>query len=281
MKLNYGDTMNIIMIGESGVGKTTYMASSYGNLKNGLDLGGKIFLHENLKIGTNQYLEDIYDNYESYNMSGTVKPNKYELDIIWNKRCVLSFNWVDIKGGDIHSDINTDEYNYLANLLVEANSIMAFFSCEDIDNMLRGLDTNGTIAEQVKRLVTLINRTIDNRTSGTTVVIILTKVDLRPHSQRSISTFFNQEFANIPNTKVNCFFVASVPKHEKNVTIPLLELMTLGIIQQLDHDRTYGTWKERHDWILVRRMTACAKGLCDYLYRSTRDRMWIDESSRL
>jgi len=120
--------MKITMIGDSAVGKTTFMMSTYGLMREGIQ-GFRV------KCTDKQADAKLCDAYQLFRKRGiypsaTVQMNRYSYNFYSSGDFVMGFTLTDIRGESIH-DIDIQE---LHRELEDSDAVLLFLSAYDIVN---------------------------------------------------------------------------------------------------------------------------------------------------
>lgn len=117
--------MNVMMIGHSGAGKTTYMTAMYELLSNGIN-GFSIKardtdLHKRLLVLSNEMKKGRYP-------AATDIHTEYCFQLQHNRSDVLPFTWYDYRGGALtQRNEHSSEVTDLVNRVAAANALIVFF----------------------------------------------------------------------------------------------------------------------------------------------------------
>jgi len=159
--------MKIVMLGPTGVGKTTYMASVYGELqrevkgftlratdreerKNLLELADKVLLGQ-YPAATNQRSE-------------------YKFELRYQGKAVLPITWADYRGGALLETQNSQQARSLAGDLEDADGLMIFCDCQV-------LAQNANRQKHLARMVRLVSQAVQKLDKPLSLSVILTKSD--------------------------------------------------------------------------------------------------------
>lgn len=159
--------MKIIMLGNSSVGKTTYMASLYGIMQQKID-------GFSLKAANNS------DHNEWLNLAQAIANNNYppstnqkaEYDFFlqYQGNNIFAFRWFDYRGRAIREKQDSSEAKFLVENLKEADGIIMFCDSEALTNQNRK-------ANEIRRMTVLINQVLQSLERPMYISIILSKVD--------------------------------------------------------------------------------------------------------
>ena len=115
--------MKIVMLGHTGVGKTTYMASLYGILQN--PING--FTLRAQSTQDHAQLMDLYHqiHYGTY-PEATMQRGQYDFLLRYEGKTAYPFTWVDYRGGALRELRDSFETQQLMQELKEAEGIVMF-----------------------------------------------------------------------------------------------------------------------------------------------------------
>ena len=159
--------MKILMVGNKDSGKTTYMASSFRVLENGIN---------NFYIDTDDDSKRWFQRVSSAITNGsypsaTDKRQNYSLKLYhWNKE-ILDFEWVDYNGGVI---TEKDVTNFKQDI-DDSDSIMIFLEADALWKKLHYVN-------RLKRIISLIQEHLEKYAKPLlSVIIVVTKYDKIPN----------------------------------------------------------------------------------------------------
>ena len=158
--------MNIVMVGDSAVGKTTFMMSTYGLMSEGEIGGFKVRCKDER---ARKKLENAFQAFRTRGVypPATVQMHEYEYDFFCDVRDnVMSFTLTDIRGESIHS-YDIDE---LDEKLRSADTMMLFLNGYDI---VQGLD----ISEQIDDIYILMNNSFSCGDKEKLIMVVFTQMD--------------------------------------------------------------------------------------------------------
>lgn len=159
--------MRIVMLGHSGVGKTTYMAAVYGELQSP---HGGFFLRAEDPDDHRRFL-DIADRISVGEYpAGTDQRETYRFILRHRTQDVFSFDWADYRGGALMEQSVTDETRKVREDLVRADGVVIF--CDS-----RKLQRGQSTAKEMGRLSQLLGSSLASVDKDLPVVIVLTKRD--------------------------------------------------------------------------------------------------------
>lgn len=160
--------MKIIMLGHTGVGKTTYMASMYGTLQ--APINGFSLLTQNSTHHT-ELLNEFRKIRQGRYPLATAQRGQYDFSLVFQGKPVFPFQWIDYRGGALIERQNTSvEAQRLVSELCEADGILMF--C-DSDPKVRM-----KVKSQIGRMITLVGQAVRNGDKALIIAVIFTKADL-------------------------------------------------------------------------------------------------------
>jgi tellurite resistance protein len=159
--------MKIVMLGNTGVGKTTYMASLYGMMQqrikgfslkavNTLDESGLLELAKAISQGRYPFATD--------------QRSEYDFTLQYQGKSVLQFCWSDYRGGAIVESQSSEQAQALVQDLQSADGIMMFCDCQ-------ALSTGNVRASEIRRMTTLVTQALQTVDHPIALAIVLTKTD--------------------------------------------------------------------------------------------------------
>lgn len=164
--------MNIVMLGHSGVGKTSLMACMYLSMSNEVkaeDTGFRFVAVDPkdhaqlLKVGRQIYITGDYP-------SRTAFSTAYKLALQYRGAHVMEFTWTDYRGGALVSD-DEEELKELMEDLSQADAILAFF---DATELCRDDDER---SEEIGRLTAILGSAVGSSDRTLPLSLVLTKSD--------------------------------------------------------------------------------------------------------
>ncbi|MET9059597.1 TRAFAC clade GTPase domain-containing protein [Streptomyces antibioticus] len=162
--------MNIVMLGHSNAGKTTYIAMMYDLMRRGYG-GFKIraqdgALDRELRSAADAVRQGSYPPPSS-------RREQHVFRLSHGRRTVADFTWTDYRGGALSGRTDDEETSRVLAELTEADGIVVFVDAPHLAEDARG-------AREVRRLTVLLQRAMEGRTSRIPVVLAYTKADLLP-----------------------------------------------------------------------------------------------------
>lgn len=160
--------MNIVMLGHSNAGKTTYIAMMYALMRKGYG-GFKVraedgALDRELRAAADAVRQGSYPPPSS-------RREQHVFRLSHGRRTVAGFTWTDYRGGALSSRTDDEETARVLAELTGANGIVVFVDAHHLAHGDRG-------GREVRRLTVLLQRAMEGRTSRIPVVLAYTKADL-------------------------------------------------------------------------------------------------------
>lgn len=212
--------MKILMIGNKESGKTTYMASAFGLLNDGV-AGFHINTDNSTKTWYRRLFQAIKDG--AYpNASDKRDNHSFKLNCLG--RDVLDFEWIDYNGGIIKS-IDANEF---MNDIDSCDGVMLFFDA-------KALYDNNPSVHSVRRILSLISQKLGNiQSSLFSVILVVTKVDLLDSVENYVDAIkpLNAFIENtIDNERIYARIVPVSCSRSGfyNVELPILDILDSGL----------------------------------------------------
>ncbi|MBB5102287.1 TRAFAC clade GTPase domain-containing protein [Streptomyces spectabilis] len=160
--------MNIVMLGHSQAGKTTYMALMYSTMNNG-PYGFEVLCqdraqHQQLLLAARAVLRGDYP-------PPTDHRQVYELKLRHGPSDLVDFRWRDHRGGALTERSTSGQSAELRRDLLAADALVVFVDAYELLTSPRG-------ARKVRSLMAPITAALADRTTFAPLVIALTKCDL-------------------------------------------------------------------------------------------------------
>lgn len=247
------NTIKVVMIGHTGVGKTTFMASLYGAMQQRFN-GFRLKCNNTEDHKRLLHLSHIIKN-GNYPL-GTDQRSEYMLLLTHNDEEVFEFKWADYRGDAIRlSGKTNDQARKLQEDLKYADGLMLF--C-DSDALSRG----DTEANQLARLISLTQVAIRDIDTPMAIAIVLTKSDMIAGYTRSMIEHFSGLISavNASETVFGAFIPTACGIHSANVHEPLLyALHIMAYFKALYLDQLREQWEEE------KRKREEGRGVIDWL----------------
>jgi GTPase SAR1 family protein len=159
--------MKIVMLGHTGVGKTTYIASMYGALQTPIN-GFSLKARDSDDATALQLLSDQISN--GYFPTKTAVRKKYKFSLCFNRRPCFNFTWLDYRGGALREGSTSSDKAYLIQQLSAAHGVLVFIDSTATDNPQR--------RDEIGIMTNLLGRALANVESRMPVGLVFTKADL-------------------------------------------------------------------------------------------------------
>jgi GTPase SAR1 family protein len=161
--------VNIVMLGHTNAGKTTYMALMYRAMATEGVSGFRIRAqdeqhHRQLLTAGNGILRGQYPRPSD-------RRDEYPLSLRHAASPLIDFSWKDYRGGALRDLSTALDTSQMLDDLKAADAIILFFDSVD-------LQRSQVARQKVRDLTTIVYRTLQDRTQPTPIVITLTKSDL-------------------------------------------------------------------------------------------------------
>lgn len=225
--------LNVMMVGFSGTGKTSYMGAMYKIFNqrgyNGFRIRATDDAHHRAFASIGRRLsEGVYPD-------GTDIRDVYEFVLRYNNEDVLHFNWMDYRGGVLNERGN-DELKLVVDQIVKANALMVFFDTP------RFLSETRQSVKLLTRIQNLIQMAISQMKGDDRLVVsfVLTKTDcVHDWPQLRMTEAWNRYFEIVrmlmDNERViGLMSYTSVGRECVNVEYPFLHCMTKGLLMQIE-----------------------------------------------
>ena len=224
--------LNVMMVGFSGTGKTSYMGAMYKIFNqrgyNGFRIRATDDAHHRAFASIERRLsEGIYPD-------GTDVRDVYEFELRHNNEDVLRFNWMDYRGG-VLSERGNKELEQVVDQIVKADALMVF------------IDTPRFVSETTAsvRLLTRIQHLIQNaishmKTDCFVVSFVMTKADCVDDwavLRKSAAWDRYFDIVNMLSENENVLGLMSfttVGPECENVEYPFLHSMSMGLLMRID-----------------------------------------------
>ncbi|WP_303207766.1 hypothetical protein [Bacteroides oleiciplenus] len=182
--------MNILMVGHSRSGKTSFMAGMYkylGDDKSGYGIRAK---NATQKRHLQRMAEQL--SYGKY-PTGTDVQQMYNFELTCLGEDIIPFNWMDYRGGILLSDDPDDEdMNKFLKAIKTADALVVFLDGEKLS------DNSGRWTMEYDILLSCIENSLDvDHQSWFPICFVITKCDMLPdgipfHGLNRFHTLFNQ-----------------------------------------------------------------------------------------
>jgi energy-coupling factor transporter ATP-binding protein EcfA2 len=216
--------MKVVMLGNSGVGKTTYMASLYGIMQQKI---GGFSLKANDTADGNRLIELANEISSQRYPDATSNRTEYDFYLQHENQDIFPFTWSDYRGSAIRSVSDDQQSKILVDELKEADGIMMFCDCEALiaNNKLKAMN-------EIRRMTYLVTEAVKNIERPMSLVIILTKIDKIAQFQPDMFSPFEGLISIINASEwISASFIPVACTHQFiNVPLPLLIALSSSVI---------------------------------------------------
>ncbi len=212
--------MKILMIGNKESGKTTYMASAFGLLVDGVS-----GFYTETDDATKQWFQKLFEEIKAGGYPDvTDKRGSYHFELYYNQKKVLKFDWIDYNGGII-TDTSIDN---LEKDITDSEGMMIFLEAE-------ALWQNKMFAHRFRRIIALLTEHLESGSRPLfSVIVVLTKYDKIPNNV-SLDEVIKpiREFLDTAQSNKRLYTrvvpVSCTGKGFYNVELPLLDILDSGM----------------------------------------------------
>lgn len=160
--------MRIVMLGHSGVGKTSYIASMYAAFHLQNSIGG--FGLSTVNGDDREHLLELYRSV----CDGTYPPptaarSEYDFRLTYEDTEILDFTWADYRGGDLLESSDAGA-GTLQEDLRDCDGVLVF-----VDGTA---DSDWKQRSRVGRMINLVSSALESVTQGLPLGVVFTKTDL-------------------------------------------------------------------------------------------------------
>lgn len=231
--------MNILMLGHSSVGKTTYMASMYGLMQAGVErfsLTSKYIRdHDDLVSLARDIQRDTYP-------PPTAVKSSYEFWLKYDGQRFFPFTWSDYRGGALIEHSSGDDARQLVRDLSKCDGILVFCDSEQAASR-RGA------GRDIRRMTSLIGEALSQVKRPIPIGIVFTKSDLvkeiDEHLWASVEGLC--QVVDASENLARVVIPVACGSRPKNIELPLLFLLYCGValthdalIEQMEEDELEG-----------------------------------------
>ena len=220
------NVMNILMLGHSGVGKTTYMASMYGMLQrpiNGLSIKAS-------NSDDHTRLMKLFESVErGYYPDPTEQRSEYDFSLRYQGRDVIPFRWVDYRGSVLLERSKTSlQAETFQKDLLHADGILVF--CES-----PALKTGNPRKVGIARLMSMLSNALHAITHPVPLAIVLTKSDLADELEESDFAVLQGLIQAIQASEhiAGTLIPTACGCESSNIEIPVLFALYIGIARKI------------------------------------------------
>jgi hypothetical protein len=203
--------MKIVMIGNTGVGKTTYMASLYGILQQ--QLGG-FSLQAINQQDHRLWLDLATDIAKSRYPEKTSQRAEYDFLLQHKGKDIFAFRWSDYRGGAIREASSSEQSQGLINDLREADGVIMFCDIEAKHNK----------QSEIRRMTVLLTQAMEKLEKPLCLSIVFSKADQITHFGENLIRPFEQliTIINASEWVIGSFIPVACGQYFMNVSLPLL-----------------------------------------------------------
>ncbi|GAA2853033.1 hypothetical protein Acy02nite_51040 [Actinoplanes cyaneus] len=220
--------MQIVMLGHTNAGKTSYMSAMYRTMAlegiGGFRVRAKNErAHQQLLTAGTGLLRGTYP-------APSDRRHEYTLTLRHAASPLIDFTWKDHRGGALRDRSTVDDTRELLEDLTGADAIVLFLDSVDLQN-------SEAARRKIRNLTTVVFQALENRTGTTPIVIALTKCDLIDESRidRMLEPFgsFIQAIRQQQYVIGTLVPMACGPE-PRNVDVPVLFCLYFGVRHHAD-----------------------------------------------
>lgn len=206
--------IRIVTLGHIGVGKTTYMASLYGELQrrySGFTLRAVDTQdHDSLKQMAQGVRKSVYP-------PPTARRDQYQFVLQLQNDDVLEFVWADYRGGALQELTEMEDAKLLQADLEQADGLMML--CD-----AHLLAQDATQLRHLRRMVVMVSHALRNAQQPLSLAIVFTKCDMVENFSESMLIHFSGliEAINVSKQVQGALIPVSCGRRMMNVPMPLL-----------------------------------------------------------
>jgi GTPase SAR1 family protein len=216
--------MRVVMLGHTGVGKTTYMASLYGAMQQSVEG----FSLRAVNLEDHNRWKNLADRIrrEEYPVS-TDQRQEYSFHLRYQGRNIVEFAWADYRGGTLRETQESDRAKALLEDLKSADGIMLF--CDS-----SALEAGDRRSNQIGRMITLTTQALKNLERPISLAIVLTKTDLVVDFQVTLLDSLSGLITavNVSSNVVGAIIPIACGKELCNISMPLLFVLHTSVLWQ-------------------------------------------------
>jgi hypothetical protein len=223
-----GVSVDIVMLGHSGAGKTTYLSLMYAEMQDGV---GGFCVRAEAQDHHTQLLADARAIRDGSYPVATHQRASYDLTLTYDNEAVLPFTWRDHRGGAASGRTSdSDDVAQLHQDLASSDAIVVFVDGPELVSQSRGARTAGRLASHVLR-------SLEGREEILTPLVIgVTKCDLLDLDDEKVTDAIFTPFEELVDAVAATEHIhgtvlpLSCGPSSTNVVIPVLWSLRFGII---------------------------------------------------
>lgn len=206
--------MRIVMLGHTGVGKTTYMASLYGIMQQGIQ---GFSLRATGSENHTHFINLSKRISQGHFPTATDQRQEYKFGLRYQGMNVINFSWSDYRGGSIREYQESQQAKGLNEDLKTADGMMLFY---DSKALLAGKHREN----QIGRITALTNHALKELDHPISLAIVLTKTDLLVEFPTQLLESLNGIISSIEASSLIRGTIIPVACGSKlcNISMPLL-----------------------------------------------------------
>ncbi|TVQ45035.1 MAG: hypothetical protein EA365_08890 [Gloeocapsa sp. DLM2.Bin57] len=164
----------------------------------------------------------------------TAQRDEYQFGLYYQGKKIFDFCWADHRGGSLRETQNSEQARLLFNDLKKADGILMFCDAE-------ALVCKNNRHNQIGRMISLVNNSVQCLNHSLTLGIVLTKTDLVPNLNKQHLQPFQSLLQGISANKSMTGKIIPVACGVKNINVelPVLYALQIGISNYLS-----GLYKE-------------------------------------
>lgn len=211
------------MLGHTGAGKTSYMASMYRAMIDGV---GGFSVRATTTDAHDRLLALAEGVRTGHYPPGTAQHDAYDLTLRHHRADLTGFRWQDYRGAALRDRSTEEQARQLVRDLAEADGIVVFADALQ-------LVSEAVATVRMARIMLLLTDALAGRVRRTPVVLALTKWDLvaERHSLDEVAAPFGTLVRAIENSETVCGMIAPIScgPRPMNVVLPVLWCLHVGV----------------------------------------------------
>lgn len=211
----------VIMLGHTGVGKTTYIASMYGTMQRPIE---GFTVSTESRLDHQRLLEMHTGILRGAWPDATDQRSVYHLMLEYEGQPVIPFEWIDYRGGAIRERSSSEDSQQLIEGLVTADCIVVFV---DVYAISKGL----TYINEIGRINILLTEVVKQTDYVKPLVIAYSKSDMvpriTPQLKKPVAGMIRAIEAS--DWLTGCFVPLACGRRAMHVETPVLYALSKGI----------------------------------------------------